>query len=498
MIFPSGLRIVHSLSHYKSTSIALLFFLSSISVCSWSQTVESALPELGDNATQFLSPDQEAHIGQLFLQQLISAPNYINDEEIKHYLNTIARKIGENAALRGTTLQLNLLANNELNAFAVPGGYITFHSGLLLSTESESELASVIGHEIAHISQRHLPRLLAKADAQKIPLILATIGSVLIGGQAGVAGITLANASAISNQLSYSRDFEREADAVGMTIMASSGYDPRGMGQFFNKLQRFNLITTKDVPEFLRSHPLSYTRIAEAESRLSRFPNVSHESSLAFHFVKAKIQALYSGRAEDAVDILSSSAEKSTGSEKVASLYGLALAKGRLRNYDEGMEILNPLIDGHPDQIFLQIAAAILEKDAGKTGEAVSRLKSVVEKSPDELYLQHYYLEALLAHGDAATAKKVARYQIRRHPAETALYRSLSKANVAMNNLVEAHQADAEYLALIGKYQPAVDALKLALRDNATNSEYFTKSIEARITQLERLVERAKNTKLPG
>ena len=146
---------------------------------------QSNLPELGDSATKYLNRQQEDQIGKGFYRALIRSEDFVTDPEIQHYLNQLGRAVGQNAGMRGVTLHFNLLDVKELNAFAVPGGYITFHSGLVLATESESELASVMGHEIAHLSQRHLPRMLAKAEAAKLPTTAAIIASILLGGQLG-------------------------------------------------------------------------------------------------------------------------------------------------------------------------------------------------------------------------------------------------------------------------------------------------------------------------
>lgn len=445
-----------------------------------------SLPELGDPASQTLNPQQEAEIGLQFYNQLLAAPNYIADQELQHYLNQLGRQISSNSSLPDTPLHFNFLQENELNAFAVPGGYITFHSGLLLATESESELASVVGHEIAHLSQRHLPRMLARANAAKIPTTAAIIASILIGGRTGIAGITLANANALSRQLAYSRKFEQEADAIGMKMMANSGYDPKAMAGFFNKLQRFNLLTNQDVPEFLRAHPLSYTRIAEAEARQSSYKNTAHHSSFAFLLAKAKIQALYAGRPETAEQVLAEQVKQFSGIEKDAAIYGLALAKMRLRQFEDAVERLQPVLSRHPDNPSIQLAQAEIELAAGNSANAVKLYHALTQAKPELIYLNYFYLNALLRHKDAATAKKLCRYLLRRHPAEFMLYRPLSKANVQLGLHTEAHQADAEYFSALGKYQNAIAALKLAIRDNQGHSQYLKQSITARIAELER------------
>lgn len=445
------------------------------------------LPELGEAATQYLSSQQEADIGKRFLRELLLQENFVSDPELRHYLNKLGRGVGQYANLHGVTLHFNLLENNELNAFAVPGGYITFNTGLLLTTETESELASVVGHEIAHLSQRHLPRMIAKAEAAKLPTTAAIIASILVGGQAGVAGVTLANANMLSNQLAYSREFEREADAIGMKLLSAGGFDPSAMAEFFNRLQRFNVITSKDVPEFLRTHPLSYTRIAEAEARQNSYPSTPHDSSLEFHLARAKIRALYSGPPAEAIRILEQDIDKAQGKEKDGKLYGLSLARFKLRDYAGAMETLSPLVSKYPGVPSIQIARAQIADEIASHEEATQIYQEIIEKHPQVVYIKYYYLESLLENGNAAAAKKVARHQLRRTPDEFELYRTLARANVELGNLVEAHQADAEYLAALGRYRDAIASLKLALRDNANNSQYLSQSITSRISSLERI-----------
>jgi predicted Zn-dependent protease len=273
--------------------------LSMFAVNTTSIAQSSDLPELGDSATRFLNPAQEKQIGQQFYRQLLGSPYYLEDYELKDYMQSMGDRIATSANLRGTSLTFSLIRNNALNAFAVPGGFITFHTGLLMATETESELASVAGHEIAHLTQRHLPRMIARANENKIPTIAAIIGSILLGGQAGLAGLTMTNATLASNQLSYTRGFEREADAIGIQLLAKAQYDPTAMATFFGSLERYTRHDSTEIPEFLRTHPLSYSRVAESEARASEYPPRSHESSFEFYLAKARIEALYTERRDD-------------------------------------------------------------------------------------------------------------------------------------------------------------------------------------------------------
>ena len=444
------------------------------------------LPELGDSATRILSPAQEERIGRQFLRQLIRDLHYVDDPELNAYLNRLGSTVAQNASLRGTTIAVHLLQNPDLNAFAVPGGHITFHTGLLLTAEDESELASVMGHEIAHITQRHLPRMLAKAEASKFPAAAAILAAVLVGGQAGLAGFTVANAALLSNQLAYTRNFEREADSIGIKLLVDAGFDPAAMARFFGKIERHGGIG-EEAPEFLRTHPLSYTRIAEAENRAATYPAADYPPSRAFHLAKAKIRALYSPEDRDALAYFQDRAARLSGEEKNAAIYGAALAQRKLRQTKQARATLQPLLDAWPDEVAFQLARAEIDMAAGNPAPAVARYAKLTEAHPQLVYLVHYQAQALIANGDAAEAKRVIRHQLRRHKERFILYPLLSRSNAKLGLLAEAHQATAEFHAALGEYHAAVASLKQALRENDSEG-YLHQSITARLHELEEIL----------
>ena len=443
------------------------------------------LPELGSSATKFLNPAQEKLIGQQFLLQLRASSNFVEDYELQDYLQTMGDHIGAGADLHGSRLTFNLLQDNNLNAFAVPGGYITFNTGLIMETERESELASVVGHEIAHLSQRHLPRLLAKADEQKIPAIAAIIGSILLGGQAGLAGLTATNAALASNQLAYTRDFEREADAIGIQLMAEARYDPLAMADFFGKLERFTRHES-DIPEFLLTHPLSYARIAESAARAKEFPRVDHASSFEYHLAKAKIRALYADRRGESDVFFEHQADSDNPLESDAGVYGYAAVLIMDRKYDKANARLAPVVARHPDHPWVQVAQAQIELGQGDSQQAIDRLDTLVKNNPGRTWMSYYLADAYLRSEQPAKAKKAVRYQLRRHPEDFRLYRYLSMANVDLGKFGEAHQAEAEYHAALGNYRRAIGSLKLAQRE-AGDDGYLTQSIASRMVEFERL-----------
>ena len=451
------------------------------------KTNNSSLPELGDRATQYLSARQEKEIGQSFLRQLIRDPNYLDDPELRYYLQSIGDRIAQFTDLRGTKLTFNFVSSLDLNAFAVPGGYITFNTGLLLQTQEESELASVVAHEIAHISQLHLPRLIARSQQNKLPTAAAIIGSILLGGQVGLAGLTLTNAQLISNQLRYTRDFENEADAIGLQLLTRSGFDPRAMAQFFNTLDRYSR-TQSTLPEFLRTHPLSYNRIASTQARAAQVNSPKQQSSLDFFLARAKVHALHIPDRANPEDHFKNygiqSENKDKALQQIANRYGLAIALFEEDNYESAHATLAPLIEAHSDNRFFQILQARIEQAAGSSDKAIQRLTKLREQHPQINFIDDYLIEALIDGNQLDLAKKRIRYRLRREPENYELYEKLSRTNVKLDLIAEAHQADAEYHASLGDTNQAISALKLALRDGPKEG-YFKESVSAKLRELE-------------
>lgn len=465
---------------------ACLIAVSALPVGGAEEGDNEPLPELGDQDAQILTPAQEKRIGQQFLRQLLRDSSYIDDPELNAYLNQLGAKVAKHAALRDTPIALHLIDNSVLNAFAVPGGHITFHTGLLLATEDENELAAVVGHEVAHISQRHLPRMLAKGEVGRFSAAAAILASILIGGQAGLAGLTVANAALISNQLAYTRGFEREADAIGIKLLAEAGFEPSAMGRVFDKIERHNNLGD-GVPEFLRTHPLSYTRVAETESRAAAYPHREYPPSRAFHLAQAKIRTLHAAHNQDTLDFFKGQIEIATGESKIAAIYGLALMQRKMRQPQQARITLQPLLAAHPSEIAFQIAQAEIDLAAGQSGRAVARYQRLMKTQP-QLYLIDYLAQAMIANNDAAGAKRAVRHQLRRHKERFTLYRLLSKSNAKLGLLAEAHQADAEFHAALGDNKAAAFSLKSALRE-ADSEGYLHQSITARLSEIEEMLE---------
>ena len=236
--------------------IILLLTLSLISTYLPAIDIEQIeLPDLGDSSGTLISPIEEKELGEAFFRSLHRQILISQDSEVQHYIQTIGQQLVVNSDLPTNPFQFFVVLDNQINAFAGPGGYIGINSGLLLLTESESELASVMAHEVAHVTQRHLYRAYEAASRLSIPTAAATIAAILIGTQdpaLGQAALIAIQAGSVQFQIDFTRDNEMEADRVGMKTLAKSNYNPRSMPTFFERLQESTRYYGQNIPEFLQ------------------------------------------------------------------------------------------------------------------------------------------------------------------------------------------------------------------------------------------------------
>ena len=461
--------------------VSLVYLL----VISHPAITQSELPELGDPSTKHLNPIQEKLIGQGFYRKLVKSTNFVNDYELQDYIQSLGNRIGQNADLRGVESVFSMVQDNNLNAFAVPGGYITLNSGLLMTTETESELASVIGHELAHLTQRHLPRLIARASDQKLPAMAAILASILIGGDAGIAGFTATNAALASNQLTYSREFEREADAIGIRLLALANFDPKAMAQFLTKMEHFTLHESRQIPAFLKTHPLSHSRVSESLNRAAEYPVNEQPSSFLYYLAKARIRALLVERQDDPILFFTDQSHSTNARERDAAEYGAAVALLQRKEPESATAKIERLSEKYPYHPWIQALHGNIDIALKNYDAAIERYLMLREKHPEQLFISYYLAEAYLANDQPGLAHKSLRYQVRRHPQNLELYLLLTKTNVAMENNVEADQSKAEYLALLGNYAGAVSTLKRAFK-GTEEDRYLEQSINARIIEFEK------------
>lgn len=443
------------------------------------------LPSIGDSSGSVVSPEQERRLGEAFMRNVRQRMKVIDDPEINEYLQSLGYQLVANSDDQSRNFTFFIVQEPSINAFAAPGGFIGVHSGLILTTESESELAAVLAHEIAHITQRHMARTYEAAERMTIPMAAALLAAILLGsrdGQLGSAAIAAATAGSTQYQINFTRANEQEADRIGIEMLAQSGFDPRSMPAFFERLQQSARYYGNALPEFLSTHPITVNRIAESTSRADQYPRRQFPSSPNYYLARARLLALTEEDPHKAVAIFQEHLKNGQYRNEDAERYGYALALLAVGKHNEAREQIQKLRKKEPDRIAYRIAAAEIELAAGNTAASRRIYSESLELYPDNYSLTLHYAEALLRTGDAQKAKDILQDLTRNHEPTSEVYRLLARAASEAGFPAESHRSMAEYYYVNGQINAAIDQLSIALRK--TNDFYQASRIEARLQQL--------------
>ena len=463
---------------------SLLAVLAMLAPRAWAQ---ASLPDLGDASSSVLSPQTERKLGESVMREIrFSEPSYVDDPEINDYLNTLGFKLL--AALPGVRQDFEFFAIREtsINAFALPGGFVGVHTGLLTAADTESEVASVLAHEITHVTQRHIARLFGAQKQMQLPAMIAMAAALLAAKSRpdlATGAAMAAQGAAIQGQLGYSRDFEREADRIGFQALQSAGFDVRGMPAFFEKLQRFTRMTDDGTaPGYLRSHPLTVDRVADAQNRAQNAPYHQHADSLEFHLVRAKVRA-ETGEARDAVKIFRSILQDRRFSNETAAHYGFAVALLRDRQFPEAKAEVAKLRGGAVGSPMIEALAARVLQGAGDARAAIALIKEAIVRYPYYRPLVYSHVSALLDDKRAEEAMLVLRDQLRLYPGNPQLLGMQAKAYAALGKRLLQHQSLAEVHVLQGNLPAAIEQLHLAQTAGDGNF-YELSAVEARLKEI--------------
>lgn len=443
------------------------------------------LPDLGDVAQADMSPALEKRIGEQVLNELRHDPSWLGDEEVNAYLNRLGNRLASHSEEAGLTLSLFALRDPSLNAFAVPGGVIGVHTGLILAAETESELAAVLAHEISHITQHHQARMVSKAGQGQIASIAAILVAVLAARSnpdLAMGAATAGQAVNIQNQLNYTRDFEREADRLGLTLLDRSGYDVRGMESFFERLQKYARLYDNNTPGYLRTHPLTTERLADIGNRTQSMPYKQVADSLEFQLIRAKLRAA-EGSAQDAVTYFSSQLKNRTFSEdKAAMYYGLSQSYARAGNLaaaERSLEAIRPL--KVESSLFLTLAADLRLKQNDAAG-AAKILRTAYSRYPQERAVVYALTDALLTLHQPQEALKVVSSDLPGHATDPTIHALEAKTYAALGQRLQQHRAQAEAYALSGRLSEAIGQLELAQKAG-DGSFYEQSQVDARLRE---------------
>ena len=443
------------------------------------------LPDLGEESATVLSPQMERRIGEEYFRELRGSPEFLDDPEITAYVQDLGSRLIAASAEPGLDVEFFVIKDNSINAFAMLGGFIGVNTGLLTAAQSESEAASVLGHELGHLIQKHIAR--SVSAGQKISIgTLAAAALCLLAARSNSQGTQacamVASAVPITQQLAYSRDFEREADRVGFDILKKGGFDVTAMPLFFERLQRAGRVYDSNAPVYVRNHPLTTERIADVRNRAQLETYRQHADSLAFHLVRAKLRATVDTTVDgqsEAIRYFSSQLADQTYSNLTATHYGYAWALLKAREYAKAEAELAqiPKIVAHPMIDSLAAALMLARKDV--TG-AITALRAAAAKYPTARYLKLELIEALQQANRHEEALALLRDQAQSYRSDPRVFELQAKSYVATGKRMSQHQAQAENHALMGRLQPAINELMVA-RCSGDGDFYQQSIIDARM-----------------
>ncbi len=445
----------------------------------------SPLPDLGDASATVISPQQERKLGEDFMRKARRMLRMVDDPELNDYIQSLGERLLAHSSGAGETYQFFLVDDPSINAFAVPGGFIGVNTGLILAAQNEGELSAVLAHEITHVQQRHIPRLIAESKRTSGPAMAAMIAAILLAGtghDGADAAIALTSATMAQSQLNYTRAFEQEADNLGIGILAAAGFDPRAMPAFFESLQTWGRLNETSLPEFLRTHPVTATRITESRQRAEQYTKKAGSDSSAFHLVRAKLRAA-KGNPGEVAQNFKKTLEDGRYRNAHAERYGYALALARAQEPQAARRVLDELIRAEPDNVAYRLALADTEMAAGQRERGLKLYATAYQKHPASSPVAQRYAGALLEAGQPKRAQALLKDLLRRRAGDPILYKMLARAAGETGDLVAAHQALAEHYYLSGNADAALEQLRIATRF-AKGNFYALSSIEARTQEM--------------
>ena len=483
--------------HNRMLKKALVSVLLAGAPCAFGQN----LPDLGASVGGPLSPQIERRIGESIMREIrFRDPSFVDDPEVSDYLYVLGnRLVAASPGARGD-FEFFAIRDPSINAFALPGGFVIVNTGLLLASQSESELASVLAHEIAHVTQRHISRLLgAQQQVQQlqIPAMVAIVAAGMLTGRADlVAGAAAAvQAGGIQAQINYTRDFEREADRIGFQTLIAADFDPAAMPSFFDKMQRYTRVSDDGtLPSYLRTHPVTTERIADAQNRAANLPYRQHLDTLEFHLVRAKLRA-ESGHAKEAVDHFAAAVQDRRYANEAAARYGHAVALLRAGRLQEAAAEVVRLRELEVSSPMLETLDARIRQARGDAAGGLAVLKAAVKRFSQRRTLAYAYASALVEAKRHEDAADFLAEQLHLFPRDDRLLELRAKTYAALGKRLLQHQTQAEVYVQRGSLHAAIEQLQLA-RAAGDGDFYQLSVIDARLRELRaQLVEEAKAEK---
>ena len=452
------------------------------------RALAEGLPDLGDASQGGFSPSQERRLGESIMREIRADRAYYDDAEAIDYINTLGNRLASRSPDSRQDFDFFLIRDAQINAFALPGGFIGVNTGLILASQSESELASVLAHEIAHVTQRHIARMIAQQKTSTIASLAGLAAAVLlsrVSGQAAEAAAAFGQAGAIQSQLNFTRENERDADRVGLQILDQAGYDPHAMPVFFERLQRATRIYEGGAPSYLRTHPLNFERIADIQNRIQGMSYRQVPDSLGFQLIRAKLRAEFDAP-RNAIAFFEESLVERRFLSEAASRYGLVASLMRAKDFARGRSELAALRKLAPAHPMVDALTCEFSREADGAGKSLPCFHEARRVYPSYRALVYGHARALLEAGRPDEALRLVEGRLQAVADDYRLYLLQARAYAALNKRLSQHRAQAEAYVRLGNLPAAMEQLQIGLKSG--EGDFFQlSSAEARLRELRSL-----------
>ena len=463
----------------KKTITALTVLLHLGSIEPQENSVE--LPLIGDRLSGAVSQTEEEILGRQFLRDLKRETKLLYDPLIQEWTELFIYKIGESSKVNKKAFEILIIEDNNLNAFAAPGGIIGVNAGLFKYSENEAQFASVIAHELAHLSQRHFARQVLENSDRSNANMATLLASIVVAVATRSPAAVIGGQGLIATQsLRYSRLYESEADREGFVTLEKAGYRTQEMAQMFRNMQEVRRLSGDNVPEFLLTHPITTRRITESRERARNNDESGIINSLNFKFIKQRVRFLMT----DNLSIKSLENEKDETDE---GKYFSALLEKKKLNFAKSLEILQNLEEKYPDNLIIKTTIAETYTESGNIGKSKSYTQNLLDISLGNFPLSYNLANAHIYEDNFLAAEQILEDIKFYRPVDINLLKDLSEVQLKSNNLLGYHLTHSEYLFYSGRYEEALRDLQRA-RSIATNNFKIKEIITERILILQTYV----------
>ena len=474
-----------------STLIAMLCILLFVKVTYDQVTVaaNNALPDMGSSTNKILPLNIEQQLGDYYMRILRQQLPIIDDPQIREYINELGfRLVASNDDAKNRQFYFFVVNDPSVNAFAMPGGYIGINTGLIQSAENVSELAGVMSHEIAHVTQRHLARRIEKQDQLSMPMLLATLGSILVmtqNSEAGMAAMTGLQAGVSQIMINYTRSNESEADRIGIATLANANFDPTGMGTFFEKMLKLSRYRGVRLA-FLSTHPLSQARITESRDRARNINVVVKENNFKFSLFKERLANFLPQNKNSIKRIYENKLANSKNEQFLTTTqFGYALILTTLSEHEPAITILKKLLKENPGNKYFLLALAQIYSTSGDPKSAIKLLEVPYRLNPGNDPITMSYAKALLADQQIKRSLDILYEHLPKVEKEPSIYQLIAEAQSSDGLFKEVHESTGLYLYHSGDLHGALAQFKMAMKGRS-DDPYFNSRLRARIKKVQK------------